>query len=376
MSRMWAYLMKETGFGKTGTVKAPANAWGNVYTAIGGTQTIDGVENVDYILPDIENQALNIVDTNNAATISSYASAGGVRLMDVVGYNVAGSWSTKLYDAQAPFLLDLALRKKHPTTNPLGDLPSFRVDHCHWDSDHITPGVHADSFKGMKIGQFGITAGATSPYVQCVAQLVGSCVVPIPVSGSPAIPTYAKEPPCDKYPINPYTFKHVSVYVDFNAAPMFPSKVGAWNVAGIASKKVTRVTRSVSMNFANQLSTSSHEEGIVDRIQRTITVPSYSFVFDMMNPGSNASGTPLSAIWRDRYRLMRSGVSQAYMSVAVVLDNGIHQIIFDFGVRSVLMSVQKIMSIPEIFSVQIAGSPLYDPALCGTFDWTIQDTPV
>ncbi|CAB5237946.1 hypothetical protein UFOVP142_37 [uncultured Caudovirales phage] len=365
MARSWAYILKETGYSDSASVKGPSG-----YAAIAGTQTADGVKNTDFIIPDLENQALNISDTNNSYPIASYASFGGTRLCEVVGYQVGGTWSTKLYDEQAPFLLDLAIRKRNATTNPTGDLPSFRVDQCYYDSD-FTPHLIGNKYTGLKVGQFGMTAGASSPYVQCVAQLVGSRVSEIPVNATTQVPSYAAEPACDSYPVAPYTFRHMSLYIDFDGNALFPNKTGHWDVDAIAAKKV-KVLRSVSLNFANQIATSSHTDGVVERAIRTMVNPSFSVVADMMDPGTPTTEAPKSRTWQTKYRSMRNNATSGYFSVAIVLDNGTSQIIFDLGKQAVVMGYQPITPISEIFAVQISGSSMFDPALCGTFDWVIQ----
>lgn len=371
MARLWAYILKENnGYANKATVKAPTGK----YTAVANQQTIDGVKNTDYIIPDVENQSFEIADTNNSYAISSYASFGGTRLNEVVGYQVAGNWSTKLYEEQASFLLDLALRKRNATTNPTGDLPSFRADIGFYDSDY-TPNAIGNVYQGLKIGQFGISTGVTNPYVQCSAQMVGSRVFDVPSSGNPTALTYAQEPECDSYPINPFTFRHCSVYVDFNGGTLFADKTGHWDVASLASKKLT-VLRSVGLNFSNQLATTSHTDGIVERIIRTMVQPSFSIVVDMMDPGVTDSSTPKSRIWQDKYRSMRAAAANGYFSVAVVFDNGSKQVIFDLGKQACIVSKQDVKSMTEVFAVQISGNAMFDSSMCGTFDWTVQNSTV
>lgn len=372
MARMWAYMLKENGFSDKATVKGS-----DKYIAIASQQTTDGILNKDYMVPDIENQGLEMMDTNNQYGIASYGSLGSTRLTEVIGYSVAGAYAGKLYQNQADFLLDWAIRKKD-ATNPTGDTPSVRIDRCHWDSD-ITPGVYADSYLGCKIGQFTLTAGVSNPYVSVAAQIVGSRIREIPVTGTGAasIPQYAKEPDCTSYPDDPYTFRHVSVYVDFEGDKLIPdNKAAVWDLSGLAAKKVS-VLRSVGLVFANQLSTSSHAEGVLDRIQRVISRLQFSLVMDMSDPG--AIPTPLvdpkSRIWLKKYRDMRTKAANGNFSMVVVLDNGTKQIIFDLGKKAVQMSLQRVFSITEIFALQIAGEAQYDSGNCNTFDWKIQDSP-
>lgn len=381
MARLWAYIAKEYSSDGTkelyngSTVKGP--------TAKGYSAA--GVVNSDYIIPDIENQALQIQDVNNSFPIVSYGSNGGVRLMPVVGHQVAGQFAGKFYREQAEFFLDATLRKKNTTTNKLGDVPSFVIDRCHEDSDYDR-GLISSRFTGCKMGALSLTAGAGSPMVQMGIQLIGSKYVEIPqtVSGTP---DYAKEPDCASYPENPFTFRNVSVYVDFSGTTLFPDKGSDWNVAGIADKKI-KTLRSVNLNFRNQLATSSHAEGIIERIQRTLSSLSFSVVVDMMDPkpdydagtsSADNNSTPKSQIWQKKYRAMRDSISGGYFTMAVVIDDGVKQIIFDLGKRTVQDNYTAITPIPDIFACQISGQSLFDPANCGYglagFDWKIQDTP-
>lgn len=380
MARMWAYMAKEWNTAGSKemfngpTVKGP--------TAKGYKPP--GVENVDYLTLDVENQALNIQDVNNAFPIVSYGSNGGVRLIPVVGYQVAGQYSGKLYREQAELLLDATLRKKD-ASNKTSDVPSFAIDRCYQDSDYDY-GLISERFSGCKIGGLSITVGTGSPVIQIGTQIIGSKLAAIPqtVAGTP---DYAQEPDCSAYPVNPFTFRHVSVYVDFDGTALFPDKKGDWNVKSLAAKRVKTV-RSINLNFRNQLATSAHEEGIIERIQRTLSTLSFSIVVDLMDPkGDQDTGTstadntatPKSTIWHKKYREMRDSISGGYFSMAVVIDDGTKQIIFDLGKRTVQDNYTVITPIPDIFACQISGTTVFDPDNCGNglagFDWKIQNTP-
>lgn len=381
MARLWAYMAKEYNTAGSKemfngpTVKGPASKG---YTSA-------GVENSDYLTLDVENQALNIQDVNNAFPIVSYGSNGGVRLMPVVGHQVAGQYSGKLYREQAALLLDATLRKKNSATNKTGDIPSFVIDRCYEDSDYEY-GLISERFTGCKIGGLSLTVGTGSPVVQIGTQIVGSKFTKIP-QATAGTPDYAKEPDCSSYPVNPFTFRHVSVYVDFGGVSLFPDKTGDWDVASLAAKRIKTI-RSINLNFRNQLATSAHEEGIIERIQRTLSALSFSIVVDLMDPKGDPdtgtstadnTATPKSTIWHKKYRDMRDSISGGYFSMAVVIDDGTKQIIFDLGKRTVQDNYTVITPIPDIFACQISGTTVFDPDNCGNglagFDWKIQDTP-
>lgn len=371
MARFWAHILKEYNSGGTptfrGTTVKQANT--NYGYASGGTK------GTDYIIPDIEDQSLNITDTNTFIPVVSYASKGGVRHGVVPGYSVSGSFATKLYQEQANFLLDAAIAKESGT-NPLGDIPSFQIDRCFWDSDPIDPRLRADSYKGVKFGAFGLSVGAQSPLVQCQFQLVGSTCTPITVSGSPYLPTFGKEPACTEYPLKVYTFKDTSVYIDFDGDPLYTTTGGTKNWATPSVGKLITV-RSVALSFVNTLATSAHSDGVLDRIQRTTQAVQVSLVVDLSDPDGTGSEDDAigSLIFRKRYRDLRTAVTSGRNSIAVVLDNGAggKKISFDLGSNVVFDGVADITPIPDIFAAQISGTVLYDPANCNTYDWNITD---
>jgi len=380
MSRYWAHILKEYSANGTisvlnGPVKGPT-AQG--YAANGtGNGTGNGTLNTDYVVPDIEDSSLTINDTNNTYPIVSYGSKGGVRLMPVVGYSVNGSFSGKLYAEQANFFISGALLKYNNITNPAGDSPSFQIDRCYIDSDPVAPRLYADSYKGVKIGQLGITVGATSPLVQFNMQLIGSTVTEIaPTVTAGIVPTIGQDPDCTSYPVKPYTFKDVTVYADFTGAALFTIANGTTTFATpLAAKKLLTV-RSLSLSFQNVMASTSHSNGVLDRIQRTVTSVSYSLVVDLSDPDGSAEsgdGGFGSLIWRKRYRLMRDSINGGTVALAVVIDNGIagQKIIFSLGKNTGFDGVQSITPIPDIFSAQISGSAMYDPAMCSVFDWNI-----
>lgn len=379
MARMWAYILKEngltantTGFGDKAVVNGPVTK----YTAVANQTLANGTENTDFIIPDIENQGLEMMDTCNQYGIASYGSLGATRLTEVVGHSVAGAYSGKLYSNQAAFLLDWAIRKKNITTNPTGDIPSVRIDRCHWDSD-IVPGIYADSYLGCKVGQLSLTAGVSNPFVAVSAQIIGSRFRDIPVTGTgnASVPAYAKEPDCTSYPVDPFLFRHVSVYVDFDGAKLIPDNtLATWDISGLASKKVNTV-RSVGLVINNQLSTSSHAEGVLDRIARVVSRLQFSLVLDMMDSGPATTVDPKSRVWLKKYRDMRTAGANGNFSMVVVLDDGKKRIIFDFGRKAVQMSIQRVFSLTEIFALQISGESMYDGGICNSFDWNIQDVP-
>lgn len=372
MARFWAHILKEYNSGGTPTFRGTTvKQAGTTYGYASG-----GTKGTDYIIPDIEDQSLNITDTNNFVPIVSYASKGGVRHGIVPGYSVSGSFATKLYQEQANFLLDAAIAKES-STNPLGDIPSFQIDRCFWDSDPVDPRLRADSFKGVKFGAFGLSVGAQSPLVQCQFQLVGSTCTPITVSGTPYLPAFGKEPACTEYPLKVYNFKDTSVYVDFDGTPLYTSTGGTKNWATPDHGKLISV-RSVALSFVNTLATSSHSDGVLDRIQRTTQAVQISLVVDLSDPdgsaGSEDSGYG-SLIYRKRYRDLRTAVTSGRNAISVVLDNGAggKKISFDLGSNVVFDGVADILPIPDIFAAQISGTVLYDPANCNTYDWNITD---
>jgi hypothetical protein len=366
MARYWAHILKEYNAAGTASefrgtnVKQASTSYGY---ASGGTK------GTDYIIPDIEDQSLVITDTNNFVPVVSYASKGGVRHGVVTGYSVNGSFGTKLYREQADFLLDAALAKES-ATNPLGDIPSFQVDRCFWDSDPIAPRLRADSYKGVKFGAFGLSVGAQSPIVQCQFQLVGSTCTPITVTSG--VPAKGKEPACTEYPMNLFTFKHTSVYIDFDGTPLYTTTGGTKSWATPDRGKLVTV-RSVALSFVNQLATSSHSDGVLDRIQKTSQAVQISLVVDLTDPdgtGSEDSGYG-SLIYRKRYRDMRDAVTNGRNAIAVVIDDGTKKISFDLGSNVVFDGLADITPIPDIFAAQISGTVLYDPANCNTFDWNV-----
>jgi len=370
MARLWATILKELNTGRTAEefrgpgIKGP--------TGKGYTNT--GTAGTDFIIPDIEQDALTLTDTNNAYPIVSYASNGGVRHLPVVGYSVGGAYMTKLYKEQCRFLFDAALRKKSDT-NPLGDIPSFQVDYCYWDSDPIAPRLVSDSYKGIKFGAFGLTAGAASPVVTCMFQLTGSTCTEIPqtVAGTP---NYGKEHACDGYPTDVFTFKDVKVFADFDGDSLWTGSGDARNWTPPAGTLRLQTVRSISLNFLNTLATSSHNEGIVDRIQRTVQALQYSIVVDLVDP--DASGTEDntygSQVWRQKYQALRTSVEAGRLSLGVTIERALDtRISIDLGSRAVLDGYQTIKPIPDIFAAQISGFAMFDPSNCGTYDWNIAD---
>lgn len=381
MARFWAHILKEYDANGTktkflGTTKGPS-AQG--YTG-------NGTIGTDYIVPDIEDGSLTITDTNNAYPIVSYGSKGGVRLLPCVGYSVGGAFSTKLYNEQAELLIGSALAKANATSNPTGDALSLQIDRCYVDSDPVQQRLYADSYKGVKIGQFSLTVGSTSPMVQMNMQLVGATRTEI--AATPAggiIPSYGKDPACSAYPVNPYTFKNVSVYADFNGGALFTNVANStetnWVKPADAKKLIT--VRSVSLTFQNTLASTSHSAGTLDRIQRTVTAVQYSMVVDLSDPDGDTGtmdtigGTAYGSFaWRKRYLDMRDAVNGGKVSLAVVIDNPVtpgKRIYFNLGKSTGFDSVQTITPIPEIFSAQISGMAMWDADICNTFDWYIEN---
>ena len=377
MARFWAYFHKEYNTAGTASAFRGTNLKVNsTYypTAPSGFTFGAGTKNTDFLIPDIEDQSLNISDNNTFIPVVSYASKGGVRHGVVPGYSVSGSFATKLYEEQASFLLDAALAKES-STNPLGDLPSYQVDRCFWDSDPVAPQLRADSYKGVKFGAFGLTVGAQSPLVQCQFQLVGSTCTPITTSGTPLAPAYGKEPACTEYPLKVYTFKDTSVYIDFDGDPLY-SVVSGSKVWTVPDRGKLLTVRSVSLSFVNTLATSAHNEGVLDRIQRSTQAVQISMVVDLYDPDGTGSEDDArgSLKWIDRYRDLRTAVTNGRNAVALVLDNGSggKRISFDLGSNVVFDGVASITPIPEIFAAQISGTALYDPVNCNTYDWNIQ----
>lgn len=372
MARFWAHILKEYNSAGTASEFRGTNVKGA--TAYGYSTA--GTKGTDYIIPDVEDQSLNITDTNSFIPIVSYASKGGVRHGVVPGYTVSGSFATKLYQEQAAFLLDAALAKESGT-NPLGDLPSFQVDRCFWDSDPIDPRLRADSYKGVKFGAFGLSVGAQSPLVQCQFQLVGSTCTPITVSSAPYLPSFGKEPACTEYPNNVYTFKNTSVYVDFNGDALYTKTSGVNNWGTVPDHGKLLTVRSVALSFVNTLATSAHSEGVLDRIQRTSQAVQISLVVDLSDPDGTGTedNSKGSLIYRQRYRDLRTAVTSGRNSVAVVFDNGSggKRISFDLGTNVVFDGVADVLPIPDIFAAQISGTALYDPANCNTYDWDIRN---
>lgn len=381
MARFWAHILKEYdgATSKTkflGAIKGPS-AQG--YTG-------NGTLGTDYIVPDIEDGSLTITDTNNAYPIVSYGSKGGVRLLPVVGYSVGGAFSTKLYNEQAELLIGSALAKVNATTNPTGDALSLQIDRCYVDSDPVQQRLYADSYKGVKIGQFSLTVGSTNPMVQMNMQLVGATrteITATPTGG--IIPTYGKDPACSAYPVNPYTFKNVSVYADFNGGVLFTNVANSTETNWVkpADTKKLKTVRSVSLTFQNTLASTSHSEGTLDRIQRTVTAVQYSMVVDLSDPDGDTGtmdtigGTVFGSFaWRKRYLDMRDAINGGKVSLAVVIDNPVtpgKRIYFNLGKSTGFDSVQTITPIPEIFSAQISGMAMWDPDICNTFDWNIEN---
>lgn len=372
MARLWATILKELNSGRTAEqfrgpgVKGP--------TGKGYPNT--GVNGTDFIIPDIEQDALTLTDTNNAYPIVSYASNGGVRHLPVVGYSVGGAYMTKLYKEQCRFLFDAALRKRDATTNPLGDLPSFQIDYCYWDSDPIAPRLVADSYKGIKFGAFGLTAGAASPIVTCMFQLTGSTCTEIDVPDPPAaqVPQYGQEHACDGYPTDVFTFKDMKVFAQLDGTPLWTGTPKDWTPPADSLRLQT--VRSISLNFLNTLATSSHNDGIVDRIQRTVQALQYSIVVDLVDP--DATGTEDnnfgSQVWRQKYQALRTSVESGRISLGVTIERALDtRISIDLGSRSVLDGYQTIKPIPDIFAAQISGFAMFDPSNCGTYDWDIAD---
>lgn len=378
MARLWAYMLKEYDTDGTTEKYLGTSVKGETtkYTTAGtaGSATVIG----DYIVPDIENQALVIQDVNNTYPIVSYGSNGGVRLMPVVGYQVAGQFSTKLYREHARWWFDMALRKKS-TTNKIADIPSMRVDRCFYDSD-FTPGLIGDSFTGVKVGALSLTVGTGTPVVQTAMSLVGSRCTAIPATDN--VPDYAKEPECTSFPVNPYTFQHVKVYADFEGGSLLTKTSStSWSVISPTNNQIKTI-RSVSLNFRNQLATSSHELGLIDRIQRTNTSLQFSLVVDLMDPQPNLSNNvtisnyPQSTAWQRKYRQMRDSLSAGNMSLVVVFDDGTQKIFIDLGQKALQDAYTTVTPIPDIFAAQISGSVTFDPSNCGVglggFDWSIQ----
>lgn len=380
MARFWAHILKEYDgtTAKTkflGAVKGPASqGYSN-----------NGTLNTDYIVPDIEDGSLTITDTNNAYPIVSYGSKGGVRLLPCVGYSVGGAFSTKLYSEQAELLIGSALAKANATTNPTGDALSLQIDRCYVDSDPVQQRLYADSYKGVKIGQFSLTVGSTNPMVQMNMQLVGATRTEIsPTVAGGIIPATGKDPACSAYPSAPYTFKNVSVYADFNGGAIFSQVANStetvWAVPS-ATKKLTTV-RSISLTFQNTLASTSHSAGTLDRIQRTVTAVQYSMVVDLSDPDGDTGtmdtigGTAYGSFaWRKRYLDMRDSINGGKVSLAVIFDNPVapgKRIYFSLGKATGFDSVQSITPIPEIFSAQISGMAMWDADICNTFDWNIE----
>ena len=379
MARFWAHILKEYDgtTAKTkflGAVKGPATqGYSN-----------NGTIGTDYIVPDIEDGSLTITDTNNAYPIVSYGSKGGVRLLPCVGYSVGGAFSTKLYSEQAELLIGSALAKANATTNPTGDALSLQIDRCYVDSDPVQQRLYADSYKGVKIGQFSLTVGSTNPMVQMNMQLVGATRTEIsPTVAGGIIPTTGKSPACSAYPSSPYTFKNVSVYADFNGGAIFSQVANStetvWAVPS-ATKKLTTV-RSISLTFQNTLASTSHSAGTLDRIQRTVTAVQYSMVVDLSDPDGDGTmdtigGTSYGSFaWRKRYLDMRESINGGKVSLAVIFDNPVtpgKRIYFSLGKATGFDSVQSITPIPEIFSAQISGMAMWDADICNTFDWNIE----
>lgn len=369
MARLWATILKEFGTGGTAESYIGSVVKGPTGKGYGTTGTAGST----YIIPDIEQDALQINDTNNAFPIVSYASNGGVRHMPVVGYAVGGSYMTKLYREQAEFLFDAALRKRS-STNPLGDLPSFQIDRCFWDSDPVAPRLIADSYKGIKFGAFGLTVGAASPVVTCSFQLIGSTCATIGQT-TPGTPNYGQEPACDAYPNDVFTFKDVKVYAQFDGNPLWTTTSGVKSWTPPSDIYRLQTVRSVSLNFLNTLATSTHNAGTVDRIQRTVQALQYSIVVDLVDPdasgGSEDDGYG-SQIWREKYRALRTSVESGRLSFGMTIERSSQmRISIDLGSRSVLDSLQQITPIPDIFAAQITGFAMFDPSSCNTYDWNI-----
>lgn len=367
MARFWAHILKEYNAAGTASEFRGANVKGDTdygYAA--------GTVGTDYIIPDIEDQSLSINDTNNFYPIVSYASKGGMRHGVVVGYSVAGSFATKLYREHADFLIGSALTKEDASTNPLGDIPSLQIDRCFWDSDPVAPKLYADSYKGVKIGTFSLTVGAQSPIVQAQMQLLGSTCTPITVTNG--VPAKGKKPACTEYPVNPYTFKQTSVYADFNGTGLYTITSGTKNWTVPTAKKLITI-RSVSLTFLNNLASTSHSDGVLDRIQRTVQAAQYSIVVDLSDPDGTGTGdgTYGSQIFRKRYRDMRDAVEGGRVAFAVVFDDGVKRISFDLGPKTVFDGLQHITPIPDIFAAQISGMAMFNPADCNTFDWNIEN---
>jgi hypothetical protein len=374
MARLWATVLKELNTARTAEEFRGPGIKGPTGKGYANTGTI----NTDFLVPDIEQDALTLTDTNNTYPIVSYASNGGVRHLPVVGYSVGGAYMTKLYREQCRFLFDAALRKRSES-NPLGDLPSFQIDLCHWDSDPIAPRLISDSYKGVKFGAFGLTVGAASPLVTCMFQLTGSICNTIPQT-VPGVPNYGQEPSCDGYPNDIFTFKDTKIYADFDGDPLWTTTDGVKSWTPPADSKKILTVRSLSLNFVNTLATSSHNEGIVDRIQRTVQALQYSMVVDLVDPdatgtedtlGSTAYG---SQVWREKYRLLRESVESGRLSLGVTFERPLDtRISIDLGSRSVLDGYQSIKPIPDIFAAQISGFAMFDPSSCSTYDWDIAD---
>jgi len=375
MSRYWAHILKEYNANGTISEFRGTNIKGPTAQGYSGNATL----NTDYTVPDIEDSSLTINDTNNTYPIVSYGSKGGVRLMPVVGYTVNGSFSGKLFAEQANFFIPAALLKYNATTNPADDLPSFQIDRCYIDSDPVAPRLYADSYKGVKIGQLGITVGATSPLVQFNMQLIGSTVTEIaPTVTAGIVPTTGKDPDCTSYPVTPYTFKDVSVYADFTGAALFTTTAGVTAFTTPSATKKLLTVRSLSLSFQNVMASTSHNNGVLDRIQRTVTSVSYSLVVDLSDPDGSANSGDQgygSLIWRKRYRDMRTAINGGTVALAVILNNGSggtnQRVVFSLGKNTGFDGVQSITPIPDIFSAQISGSAMYDSATCNVFDWDI-----
>jgi hypothetical protein len=371
MARLWATILKELNTARTAEEFRGPGVKGPTGKGYGAT----GTNGTDFIVPDIEQDALTLTDTNNAYPIVSYASNGGVRHMPVVGYSVGGAYMTKLYREQCRFLFDAALRKRS-SINPLGDLPSFQIDYCYWDSDPVAPRLVSDSYKGVKFGAFGLTVGAASPIVTCMFQLTGSTCTPI-TQTTPGTPNYGQEPACDGYPNDVFTFKDTKVYAQFDGTPLWTTTGGAKSWTPPAEGLRLQTVRSVSLNFLNTLATSSHNEGIVDRIQRTVQALQYSLVVDLVDPdasgGSEDNGFG-SQVWREKYQQLRNSVESGRLSLGLTIERaGDTRISIDLGSRSVMDGYQTIRPIPDIFAAQISGFAMFDPSSCGTYDWDIAD---
>ena len=373
MARFWATMLKELNTGRTAEEFRGSGVKGPTGKGYGAT----GTAGLDYIVPDVEQDALTLVDTNNAYPIVSYGSRGGVRHLPVVGYSVGGSFMTKLYNEQCKFLFDAALRKTSGS-NPLGDIPSFQIDRCYWDSDPIAPRLVADSYKGVKFGAFGLTAGAASPIVTCMFQLVGSTCNAINVTGTPPsqTPAYGQLHACDAYPTDVFTFKDVKVFAQLDGTPLWATVSSVKDWTPPADSLRLQTVRSISVNFLNTLATASHNDGVVDRIQRTVQAVQYSLVVDLVDPDATGTedNTFGSQVWRQKYQALRTSVESGRFSLGLTIERaGVRRISIDLGSRSVIDGYQAIKPIPDIFAAQISGFAMFDPANCNTYDWDITD---